>query len=235
MRRSAPTAFEPTGFVAGAVPWARGWSAAAVIEALEPLCLPRRVERIKSVLALRLKSVTVVMDAPHDPHNGAAILRSCEAFGVQTLHVVERIERFLIAQRVSQGTERWVDVVRHQNPASAVTALKAQGFRLAVAHPMGQLLPSELRELSRVALVMGNEHDGVCDELSQAADHTVRVPMRGFVESLNVSVTTALLLEAAVRDRAGDLSEQERELLLARALHGSVPRSNEVLANLSRC
>lgn len=233
MRRSTPSVFAPAGFVAGAVPWEKGWSAAGVVQALEPLSLPRRVERIKAVLALRLKSVTVVMDAPHDPHNGAAILRSCEAFGVQSLHVVERIEPFLVAQRVSQGTERWVDVIRHPNAADAATAIRSQGFSLAVAHPMGELLPADLSQIPRVALIMGNEHDGVCEELARAADHTVRVPMRGFVESLNVSVTTALLLEAAVRDRAGDLSSAEQEFLLARALFGTVPRSDEVLANLT--
>lgn len=232
MRRSTPNAFQPAGSVSTTVPWGKEWSAARVIQVLEPLALPRRVERIKSVLALRLKSVTVVMDAPHDPHNGAAILRSCEAFGIQSIHVVERIEPFLVARRVSQGTERWVDVVRHPSASDALSALKAQGFALAVAHPMGDLLPADLRQVDRVALVMGNEHDGVCDELTRAADHTVRVPMRGFVESLNVSVTTALLLEPTVRDRIGDLSEQEREFLLARALFDTVPRANEVLAAL---
>lgn len=232
MRRSTPTAFEPPRSVGAAAPWGKEWTAARVIEALEPLVLPRRVERIKGVLALRLKSVTVVMDAPHDPHNGAAILRSCEAFGIQAIHAVERIEPFLVARRVSQGTERWVDVIRHPSAADALSAIKAQGFSLVVAHPLGELLPADLRQLDRVAIVMGNEHNGVCDELARAADHTVRVPMRGFVESLNVSVTTALLLEPTVRDRSGDLSEQEREGLLARALFETVPRASEVLAAL---
>jgi tRNA (guanosine-2'-O-)-methyltransferase len=232
VHRLSPTAYQPPGLGAKGVPWGRGWTAAGVIEVLEPLALPRRVERMRSVLAARVKSVTVVMDAPHDPHNGSAIMRSCEAFGVQSLHVVERIEPFMIARTVSQGTERWVDIHRHSDAEHALSVLESGQFSLAVAHPRGELLPRDLKHLDRVAIIMGNERDGVCDELTRAATHTVRVPMRGFVESLNVSVTTALLLSAAVEDRPGDLSDTERELLLARALFGSVPRAASVLANL---
>ena len=202
MRRTTPSAFQPPSSTVTATPWANGWTAAGVIEVLEPLTLPRRAARIRSVLASRLKCVTVVIDAPHDPHNGAAILRSCEAFGVQSLHVVERIEPFLVARKVSQGTEQWVDIVRHPDVADAKRELSSGGFDLVVAHPQGQLLPEELGRVERLALVMGNEHDGVCEELTQAAAHTVRVPMRGFVESLNVSVTTALLISAAGSPRS---------------------------------
>jgi len=232
VRRSTPEAFQPTAAGAGFIPWAEGWTAAGVIEALEPLTLPRRAARMRAVLADRLESVTVVMDAPHDPHNGAAIIRSCEAFGLQRLHVVERVEAFLASRKVTQGTDRWVDVIRHASAAQALKALEREQFALAVAHPQGELLPEDLARLGRVALVMGNEHDGVCAELTRAATHSVRVPMRGFVESLNVSVTTALLLAAATRDRPGDLLASEQAVLYARALACTVPRAQEVLANL---
>lgn len=232
MHRSTPEAFQPASSDSGSTPWGVGWTAAGVIEALEPLTLPRRAVRMREVLAGRLEAVTVVMDAPHDPHNGAAIIRSCEAFGVLRLHVVERVEPFLASRKVTQGTERWVDVIRHRDATAALAALERERFALVVAHPQGELLPEDLSRIERVALVMGNEHDGVCDELTRAAKHSVRVPMRGFVESLNVSVTTALLLSAAVRDRAGDLPAHEQERLYARALVGSVPRALAVLANL---
>ena len=232
MRRTTPDAFRPDLVESCAAPWGAGWTPAGVIEALEPLALERRALRMRAVLAQRLKSVTVVMDAPHDPHNGAAIIRSCEAFGVQTLHVVERVEPFLAVRKVTQGTERWVDVVRHPDATHALRCLQEQHYALVVAHPAGELLPEDLPRVERLALVMGNERDGVCEQLTRAATHSVRVPMRGFVESLNVSVTTALLLAAAVRDRSGDLTEQEQEVLFARALIGTVPRADTVLANL---
>jgi tRNA (guanosine-2'-O-)-methyltransferase len=232
VRRTTPTVFQPPSFGAKNPVWGGGWTTTGVIEALLPLTMPRRAERIRAVLAARLKSVTVVIDAPHDPHNGAAIMRTCEAFGIQSLHVVERVEPFLVARRVSQGTERWVDIIRHPDAAHALRDLESQAFALVVAHPSGDLLPDHLSRVDRLALIMGNERDGVCDELTRVATHTVRVPMRGFVESLNVSVTTALLLAAAVRDRAGDLTEEEQTLLFARALLGTVPRADAILGSL---
>jgi tRNA (guanosine-2'-O-)-methyltransferase len=233
VRRATSCAIQPPSLGENTAPFGGGWTAAGVIEVLEPLTLPRRVARIREVLAARLKSVTVVVDAPHDPHNGAAILRSCEAFGVQSLHVVERIEPFLVARTVSQGTEHWVDVFCHGDAAHALRELSRQNYELVVAHPQGELLPEDLARIERPALVMGNERDGVCEELTRAAAHTVRVPMRGFVESLNVSVTTALLVSAAVRGRAGDLTEEEQRFFLARALLHSVARAEAVLANLA--
>lgn len=232
MRRSTDTAFEPESREDVAAPWGPQWSAEGVIATLEPLSLDRRKDKLQRVIAARIESVTVVMDAPHDPHNGAAVMRSCEAFGVQTLHIVERREPFLAARTVSKGTERWLDVIRHRNTADAINRLAAERFELAVAHPEGQLLPEDLARIPRVALVMGNETNGVCDELTAASRLTVRVPMRGFVESLNVSVTTALLLAAATRDRPGDLDEERRTFLYARALLYSVPRAHSILHNL---
>jgi tRNA (guanosine-2'-O-)-methyltransferase len=232
VRRSTPSVFEIHHAKSAEAPWGTGFTAREVIEALEPLALERRALRFREVIDERIESVALVMDAPHDPHNGAAILRSCEAFGVQTVHVVEREEPFLVAGKVSKGTERWLDVIRHKTASQAIERLRQDGYQLAVAHPQGALLPEQLGDIPRLALIMGNESDGVCEELTAAAEHTVRVPMRGFVESLNVSVTTALLLSAATARRAGDLPEDRRTKLYARALFQSVPRSSEVLRNL---
>ncbi|HHH11128.1 MAG TPA: TrmH family RNA methyltransferase, partial [Sorangium sp.] len=152
-----------------------------VVAVLEPLVSARRREKILRVGAQRLDSVTVVMDAPHDPHNGAAVLRSCDAFGIQRVHVVERRQSFTAANAVSKGAERWVDVVHHGEVAAAVAALRQTGHTLIATHPEGKLLPAELAQQQRIALVMGNEHDGICEALAAACSQRVRVPMRGYV------------------------------------------------------
>ncbi len=200
-----------------------------VIRLLEPLVLDRRRERLLSVINARLGSVSVVFDAPHDPFNGAAVVRSCEAFGVQTVHVIERNERFLTASSVARGAQKWVDVVTHHDVASAVRALKDAGMELVGAHPEGELLPDDLATVPRVALVLGNERDGIAAELAAACDKRVRVPMRGFIDSLNVSVTAAILLERTTRARPGDLTEKERRRLYARGLYFSVQKADSVL------
>ena len=181
------------------------------------------------MIGARLASVTVVFDAPHDPFNGAAVVRSCEAFGVQTVHVVERNEKFLTAGSVARGAQKWVDVVTYASVAPAVKTLRASGMELVGAHPEGELLPDDLASIPRLALVLGNERDGIAAELDAACTRRVRVPMRGFIDSLNVSVTAAILLERATRTRAGDLSERERRRLYARGLYFSVQKADSVL------
>lgn len=201
-----------------------------VIALLEPLATVERCARLREVIDARLDSVVMVMDAPHDPHNGAAVMRSCDAFGIYRLHVVERTEPFAASNAVAKGTERWVDIHPHASVSSAVAALRRSGHLLVGTHPEGDLTPPDLAEIPRLALVMGNEHDGISQALSQACARQVRVPMRGFVESLNVSVTAAILLSQATANRAGDVPELERRRLYARGLVLSVPRALDILA-----
>ncbi len=201
----------------------------AIVAVLSPLVTDARRARLEEVIAGRVDAVTVVMDAPHDPHNGAAVMRSCDAFGVHQLHVVERTEPFIASGAVAKGTERWVDVFHHADVSSAVGTLATQGYTLVGTHPEGRLTPGELADVPRLALVMGNEHDGICEALAAACTEQVRVPMRGFVESLNVSVTAAILLSRATEGREGDLEELAKRRLFARYLMMTVPRALEVL------
>jgi tRNA (guanosine-2'-O-)-methyltransferase len=201
----------------------------AIIRVLEEFVTAERRARMLSVFNARLDSVTVLMDAPHDPHNGAAVLRSCDAFGLHRLHVVERVERFLSARTVSRGSERWVDVRSYERSQDAIKALEATGHELMATHPEGELVPADLRGIPKMALVLGNERDGIHEELVRACRRSVRIPMRGFAESLNVSVTAAILLHNATDGRPGDLTELERTKLYARGLILTVPRAVEVL------
>jgi len=213
------------------LPWdTQRWTPAQVIDLLEPLVGEPRRARLSTVLRQRLGSVAVMMDAPHDPHNAAAVLRSCDAFGVQQLHVVPREEEFQAGAAVSKGTERWVDVVRHRDPAAAIAAMRQRRFEVVAAHPEGELLPEQLAEMPRLALLLGNEYDGIRSELLEAATATVRIPMRGFVESLNLSVSAGILLAAATAGRSGDLDPEAFRLQYARGLFRSVVRAGEILA-----
>jgi tRNA (guanosine-2'-O-)-methyltransferase len=216
-----------------ATPWSAGWTAARVIAHLEPLVLQRRRERLSEVIENRLGSVTLLLDELSDPHNRAAIVRSCDAFGVQQLHAVQPGHQFTVHHGVAAGTERWVDVNSHAEPRALVEQLRSQGFELVQTHPEGELVPDDLPAIPRLALILGNEHRGIDEVFALAASRSVRIPMRGFVESLNVSVSAAVLLAAATRGRSGDLSPQARQHLYARGLFFSVPRAADVLAAFS--
>ncbi len=230
MRRGTPGVRPAVELLPRSIRRAERHDPARVVKVLERFTLERRRERLREVIARRLASVTVCFDAPHDPHNGAAVIRSCEAFGVQALHVIERRESFLAAGSVTRGAERWVDVHAHADTASATRALALGGHEIVAAVADGDLLPEELARIPRVALVLGNEHDGIGEELRAACTRTVRVPMRGFTESLNVSVTCAILLQHATAGRAGDLPEVDRLRLYARGLYLTVEHAEELLA-----
>jgi tRNA (guanosine-2'-O-)-methyltransferase len=229
MRRRSEGVVSADVVVSGRIRRAEAHDPLRVIEKLEPLVLPARRDRLLAVIGERLASVTVVLEAPHDPHNGAAIVRSCEAFGVSTLHVVEAREAFLVATSVARSAEKWVDVRCYKRNETAVRVVEREGMVLVAARADGELLPSDLASIPRVAIVLGNERDGISGSLGAACKKSVRVPMRGFVESLNVSVTAAVLLAAATRDRPGDLDAVTRQRLYARGLYFTVPRAEEIL------
>lgn len=221
--------FNPSDVVSVGAPPPLPASAEQVINILEPLLTESRRTRIDAVLAQRTRRVVPVLDGLIDPHNIAAVLRSADAFGVQDVHVIERDEPFLASHRVAQGTEQWLDVIRHRHVDDCVTHLRAQGYRLLVASMVGDVTPAELPTLGRVALVFGNEHAGISPALEQHADGRYTIPMRGFVESLNVSVANAITLQAATAQQPGDLTTAERTALRARFMMLSVDRAADIV------
>jgi len=204
------------------------------IAVLEPLVTDERRARLLEVIGRRLDSVTVVMDAPHDPHNGGAVVRSCDAFGVQRLHVIERYEPFLVATSVAKGSEQWVDVHLYENADAAAERLIPSEHEFIATDPDGELSPDDLRHIARPALVIGNEREGIEPSLRRLCKRAVRVPMRGFIDSLNLSVCAAILLASAVEGRPGDLPAAERRRLYARGLYMAASRAAEVLFERTR-
>ena len=229
MRRRSPGVRRANELFGADVPSELAIDPRFAIETLEPLVTEQRRARLAEVIARRLDAVTVLMDAPHDPHNGGAVVRSCDAFGVQHLHVIERYEPFVVATSVAKGSEKWIDVHLHPNADAAGTVLTGNGREFVATDPEGELTPEDLRQIPQLALVIGNERDGIASDLRRLCTRAVRVPMRGFIDSLNLSVSTAVLLAAAVGGREGDLSEAERLRLYARGLFLTVPRAAEVL------
>jgi tRNA (guanosine-2'-O-)-methyltransferase len=237
MKRTHPDVFSPQAYSSGVGQYhvpppgpSPHWTADGVIRTLQPLALPERNMRIESVLDRRLDSVTLLLDSPGDPHNVAAVLRSADAFGIQTVHVFLEDGEYRANKRIAQGSHNWVDTVLHHNREDAAAHLIDQGYTLVTTHPEGKLSPEDLRTIPRLALILGNEHSGVHPSLVQKANSSVQIPMVGFVESLNLSVSAALLLRAATEGRGRGLPGPLRENVHARWLRHSVPRSSEILA-----
>ena len=174
-----------------------------VAEILAPFVSEPRQRRIDAVLEQRLAGLTVVLQNLHDPHNGAAALRSVEGFGLTALHVVEETEPFRFSSKVTQGCEKWVDIRRHADFAGCARVLRDEGFALYAALPPGEgVMPVEALDPERkIALVFGNEHAGLTPEAMAACDGAFTVPMQGFTASFNLSVSVALGVFACARRR----------------------------------
>jgi tRNA (guanosine-2'-O-)-methyltransferase len=201
-----------------------------VIQALRGVVTPERLQRIEAVVEGRTDDLVIVLDRIGDPHNSSAVLRSADAFGVQNVHAIVGEHGFRASRGVSKGTQRWLDVTRYETAAACARRLKADGYAIYVAAMDGETTPEDLREQRRLAVVFGNEHHGVSPEMRALADGTFSIPMRGFVESLNVSVAAAITLQTLARDGRSRLTPARQRELLARFLMNSVKNADDIIA-----
>lgn len=177
----------------------------------------------------------VLEDVVND-HNGAAVLRTADAMGLQEVHVIPNEAGFKASRKVAQGSQKWLEAHRHPTIESCYTSLRARGFEIwaSAVHGDAIALP-EVPTDRPMAFVFGNEHDGVSAVGLEHADRRFHVPMHGFVESLNVSVAAALTLADAVdrRRRRGawtPLAAEDRAQLEARWFTQSVRAAEPLLA-----
>ena len=164
--------------------------------------LPRRFERLKSVLDKRMSDLTVLIENVEKPHNISAIIRSCDAVGVLEAYAIFNKEKFLTFNSTAQGSQKWVQMNQYKDSLEAITVLKNKGFRLFGTN----LNPKSIdyRECNftvPTAFVLGAEKWGISEETANLVDEHIHIPMRGMVESLNVSVAASALLFEAVRQR----------------------------------
>jgi tRNA (guanosine-2'-O-)-methyltransferase len=193
-----------------------------VIKLLEPLLTPERVAKIRRVISHRTYSVVPVLENIYDRGNTSAVMRTAEALGYQSVHVIETGERFKAANRVTQGADKWLDVTRWKSTTDCALQLKSLGYKIYATQLDERAVPiSEIDCTQPLALVLGNEKDGVSRELLAHADASVIIPMEGFVQSFNISVAAAISLYHVYRERIqrlgnqGDLTDQESTVLRA--------------------
>jgi tRNA (guanosine-2'-O-)-methyltransferase len=168
---------------------------------------PRRKKKIEDVARARQRGLVLVLEDIHDPHNAAAILRSADAFGVQDVFVVYEQETYANPKRVgkssSSSANKWLNFTVYRSSAACVAALKEKGYRVVVTALGPQAMPMSGVDFTDepLALVVGNEHRGVSPDMLAAADVVMYIPMRGMVQSLNVSVAAAVSLYEITRQR----------------------------------
>jgi len=163
----------------------------------------RRLNRLEQVLRSRQPDLTIVMENIHDPHNVSAVLRSCDAAGVMEVQLIYTDAVFPdIGKKSSASAKKWVELRQFKNVKECYKKLHSEGFSIYATHLEEKAISLyEINMTRKIAIVVGNEHNGVSQEAANSADGILQIPMFGMIQSLNVSVATAVILFEAVRQR----------------------------------
>jgi tRNA (guanosine-2'-O-)-methyltransferase len=163
---------------------------------LEGFITENRKEGFLRVLKNRTKHFTVAMEDVFQLHNTSAVMRSCEVFGIQELNVVEQKFGKSIDKEIAMGAEKWVDINRFSSIQDCITNLKGKGYQIIATTPHNDsCLLHEFDITKPSALFFGTERDGLSEEVMQQADGFLKIPMVGYTESLNISVSAAIIIQ----------------------------------------
>lgn len=206
-----------------------------IINYLSQYLTDHKKNLIESVLSSRTRHLTLVLEDIYQSQNASAVFRTVECFGIQDVHLIENANTYGINRRVLKGADKWLTINHHNQPNVNNTPLcfehlKKKGFKILATTPTGSQSIHEVDVTQKIALVMGNELHGLSEEAQEAADIKVKIPMNGFTESLNLSVSAAICIyELMTRIRSGSvnwkLTDQEQEALKLIWYRKSIKRS----------
>jgi len=162
---------------------------------LETFITPDRINRFKAVLAERTDYITVAIEDVFQMHNTSAVLRSCDVFGIQSIHVIEAKFAQDLDKNIAMGAEKWVDIQRYSTAKSCIDHLRGQGYKIVATTPHTEsCLLEDFDITDKTALFFGTEKEGLSEVVLKEADAKLKIPMSGFSESLNISVSAAIIL-----------------------------------------
>ncbi|WP_439152459.1 TrmH family RNA methyltransferase [Winogradskyella sp.] len=167
-----------------------------LLEYLETYLTDNRRTRFKKVLEQRTKYFTVAIEDVYQLHNTSAVIRSCDVFGIQEVNIIEEINSKRIDHEIAMGAQKWVDLNRYQNTKSCIKDLKTQGYQIVATTPHAkdcELIDFDISKPS--CFFFGRETEGLSQQVLDNADCFLKIPMVGFTESLNISVSAAIILQ----------------------------------------
>lgn len=166
-----------------------------LITYLESYITERRLQLIRDISANRTRHITVVTEDVYQMHNTSAVLRSCDIFGIQDLHVIQDQIGKRIDKEIAMGAQKWVDVYQYDSTRACISALRSQGYRIIATTPHEDSSSLDTFSLDqKAAIFFGKEKEGLSEQVLKNADGFLTIPMYGFTESLNVSVSAAIIL-----------------------------------------
>ena len=203
-----------------------------LIEFLSGFISENRKKKFEEVIQYRTRHLTVVLEDIYQPHNASAVLRSCDCFGIQDVHVIENKNKYTVNPDVALGSPKWLNLYKYNkgenNTLMCINSLKEKGYKIIATTPhKDDFNISDLPIDSKTALIFGTELEGISEIAKEHADGFVKIPMFGFTESFNISVSAAVCLyELTGRMRQSNidlsLSEEEKNEVMLSWLRNSI-------------
>lgn len=167
-----------------------------LLEYLKTYLTENRKQRFQQVLSQRTNHFTVATEDVYQLHNTSAVIRSCDVFGVQNIHVVEEINSRTIDREIAMGAQKWVDVNRYNSISECLDTIQSQGYKIIATTPHKEdCLLQDFDISNKACFFFGRETEGLSDQVIERADGFLKIPMSGFTESLNISVSAAITLQ----------------------------------------
>tara|TARA_B110000211_G_C13824180_1_gene440608 strand:- start:6 stop:659 length:654 start_codon:yes stop_codon:yes gene_type:complete len=206
-----------------------------LLDHLKSFLTERRCALFQKVLADRTRHFTVATEDVYQLHNTSAVMRTCDIFGIQDLHVVEEQLGKRIDKEIAMGAQKWVDFNRYDSIIDCTDRLRAEGYKIIATTPHDNGTPLHDFDITKkAAFVFGTEKDGLSDAVLKNADGFLKIPMYGFTESLNISVSAAIILQNLVSrlkqsDIDWSLSEDEKLELELKWVKKTIKSSAEII------
>lgn len=209
----------------------------ALIRYLSECLTAERLTLFERVLEQRTRYLTVVLEDIFQPQNASAVIRSADCFGIQDVYVIENRNRFVVDREIAMGASKWIDILKfnenENNTMAAISLLRQKGYRIVGTSPHENGVNLEDFDLTRgkIALFMGTELSGISSVIKNEADEFLKIPMYGFTESLNISVSAAIILHDLTHRLRSDfgldwhLTQDERDEIKLNWLRHSIKKS----------
>ena len=205
---------------------------------LEGFVTEKRKNTFKNILLNRTRHFTVVLEDIFQQHNSSAVIRSCDVFGIQDIHIIENKYHSKVSRHVAKGSQKWLNLNNYKedknNTKDCLTRLKNEGYQIIATSPHNNTCTLHDLDISKKsAFIFGVEKSGVSEEVLINSDEILTIPMVGFTESLNISVAAAIILENLTNKLRNSnypwrLSEKEQEILYANWLEKSIKNVDEI-------
>jgi tRNA (guanosine-2'-O-)-methyltransferase len=205
---------------------------------LEGFVTEKRKNTFKNILLNRTRHFTVVLEDIFQQHNSSAVIRSCDVFGIQDIHIIENKYHSKVSRHVAKGSQKWLNLINYKedknNTKDCLTRLKNEGYQIIATSPHNNTCTLHDLDISKKsAFIFGVEKSGVSKEVLINSDEILTIPMVGFTESLNISVAAAIILENLTNKLRNSnypwrLSEKEQEILYANWLEKSIKNVDEI-------